>query len=262
MNIYGFDISRRFIKVWRRNLAVYQQTWKISFLPPLLEPLFYLLAFGIGFSTMIDGVQYQGLELSYRQFLAPALISVAIMYNAFFETSYNSFVRMYYQKTFDAMLATPLNLAEIITGEVAWAATKSLLASTLMLIVITLFGLIDYPSGLLVLPLALLGGLGFAAIGMLFTALVPNIETFNVPIFLFVTPMFLFSGTFFPLQNLPGWAQGLAMCLPLTHVVQLVRGATLGHLTPGLWFSLLYLLIFAAVIFPVAVARMHRRLIQ
>lgn len=262
MKLYRFDISRRFIKVWRRNLSVYQQTWKISFLPPLLEPLFYLLAFGIGFSTMIDGVHYQGLDLTYRQFLAPALISVAIMYNAFFETSYNSFVRMYYQKTFDAMLATPLNLAEIIAGEVAWAATKSLLASALMLVVITLFGLIDYPSGLLVLPLALLGGFCFAAIGMLFTAIVPNIETFNVPIFLFVTPMFLFSGTFFPLENLPGWAQGLAMCLPLTHIVQLVRGATLGHFTAGLWFSLFYLLVFGAVVFPVAVARMHRRLIK
>ena len=107
-------LSWRFTKVWNRNLVVYRRIWKISFITPLLEPFFYILAFGLGFSGLIGQVSYGGAELSYTRFIAPALIATAVMSNAFFETTYASFVRMYYQKTFDAMLATPLSLEEII----------------------------------------------------------------------------------------------------------------------------------------------------
>lgn len=255
-------ISRRFIRVWQRNLSVYRKTWKISFLPPLLEPMLYLLAFGVGLAVMVGTVRYADEELSYIAFIAPALVAVAIMYNAFFETTYNSYVRMYYQKTFDAMLATPLNLEEIILGELVWAATKALIATVLMGTVISLFGLLAYPSALGLLPLALLGGLVFAALGMICTALVPSIENFNLPIFLGITPMFLFSGTFFPLDNLPTWAQSLAMILPLTHLVALARACALGVWQPSLGWSLLYLLVFAGLALPWAIALMVRRLIH
>lgn len=211
------SISRRFWRVWQRNFQVYRKTWKISFVPPLLEPLLYLAAFGVGLGVMVGKVPFRGGSVDYLTFIAPGLLAVNVMQNAFFETTYASFVRMYYQKTFDAMLATPLTLSEVILGELVWAATKSTLATGLMLAVIAPFGLIAWPSGLLILPLALVGGLAFAAAGMLFTALVPSIETFNLPVFLFITPMFLFSGTFFPLENLPHWAQVLALALPLTH---------------------------------------------
>ncbi len=103
------NISRRFVRVWQRNLTVYQKIWKISFVPPLCEPLFYLLAFGIGFGALVGTITYQGLALSYLMFLAPALLAITIMNNAFFENTYASFVRMYHQKTFDAMLTTPLS---------------------------------------------------------------------------------------------------------------------------------------------------------
>lgn len=106
--------SLRFLKVWERNLVVYKKIWKVNFLTPLLEPLFYILAFGLGFSGLIGNVKYGGVDLSYTEFIAPALIATAVMWNAFFETTYTSFVRMYYQKTFDGMLATPLSLEEII----------------------------------------------------------------------------------------------------------------------------------------------------
>ncbi len=255
-------ISRRFLRVWQRNFSVYRRTWKISFLPPLLEPMLYLLAFGVGLSALVGEFAWRGTEVSYVRFIAPALLAVTIMYNAFFETSYASFVRMYYQKTFDAMLATPLTLDEIITGEIAWAATKSVIAAALMLLVISLFGLVSYPAGVLILPLALLGGIAFGALGMLFTSLVPNIETFNVPIFLIITPMFLFSGTFFPLENLPPWAQLAAQALPLTHLVGLARAMTMGALHAGLLWSLAYLVVFGAILCPLAVLRMRRRLIK
>ena len=154
------------------------------------------------------------------------------MYNAFFETTYSSYVRMYYQKTFDAMMATPLSLEEIITGEIVWGATRSFIAAAIMLSVISLFGLIDYPAGLLILLLAILGGIAFGSIGMVFTGIVANIDMFNLPIFLLVTPMFLFSGTFFPLEALPSWAAKLALIFPLTHLVEAARAASFGEFGP------------------------------
>jgi lipooligosaccharide transport system permease protein len=258
----GTDFSWRFVRIWQRNLSVYRRTWKISFLPPLLEPLLYLAAFGVGLSALVGTFTFRGEEISYIAFITPSLLAITIMYNAFFETSYSSFVRMYYQKTFDAMLATPLNLTEIITGEIVWAATKSVIAAALMLLVVSLFGLVHYPTGLLLLPLAVLGGLAFAAIGMVFTSLVPNIETFNIPIFLFITPMFLFSGTFFPLENLPHWARILARLLPLTHLVDLSRAVVMGYGDSSLVWSVAYLVVFCLIFFPLAIARMDRRLIH
>ncbi len=256
------DSLRRLGHVWNRNWSVYRQTWKISFLPPLLEPLFYLLAFGVGLSAMVGEVTYAGRSLSYMAYIAPALVAINIMNSAFFENTYASFVRMYYQKTFDAMLATPLSLAEIIGGEILWGATKSLLGTVLMLVVISCFGLLAFPDVLLLLPLALLGGLGFGAVAMLFTGMVPNIETFNLPIFLFITPMFLFSGTFFPVENLPHWAQLFALTLPLTHVVILARAGALGMYDAALLWSVAYLILFALLLLPLAIRRMRRRLMR
>jgi lipooligosaccharide transport system permease protein len=241
---------------------VYQKNWKISFIPPFLEPLFYLIAFGIGLSGLIGNVRYQGAEISYVQFIAPALIGVSIMYNSFFETTYNSFVRMYYQKTFDAMLATPLSLEEVITGEIVWGATKSLIAAAIMMVVITSFGLIQYPEGFLLLPLAVLGGIAFGSVGMFFTAVVGNVEMFNLPVFLFVTPMFLFSGTFFPIENLPPWAQHAALGLPLTHLANLARAFATGHYQTILLWGTGYLLLFSLVFFPLALLKMRQRLIK
>jgi len=253
--------SARTLRVWQRNFSIYRQNWKISFVPPLLEPMFYILAFGVGLAVMVGDFEYNGQPITYTRFIAPALVSVAIMNNAFFETTYNSFVRMYYQKTFDALLATPLNLEEVILGEMLWAATKSMIATVLMGIVIALFGLFDFPGALLLIPIAALGGLFFAAIGMICTSIVPGIEMFNLPIFLGITPMFLFSGTFFPLQNLPGWAQTVAGFLPLTHLVALVRGCSLQFWSLDLWFSLLYLLIGCLLLLPLAIALMVRRIV-
>lgn len=256
------QISARALRVWQRNFSVYRKTWKISFLPPLIEPMLYILAFGLGLAVMVGELQMNGRSIPYTTFIAPALVAVAIMYNAFFETTYNSFVRMYYQKTFDALLATPLNLEEIILGEILWAATKAVIATALMGTVLSVCGLFDFPGALLLLPLALLGGLFFAALGMVCTALSPGIETFNLPIFLFITPMFLFSGTFFPLQNLPAWAQGVAQVLPLTHLVALARGCALHLWAADLWLGLIYLLVATLILLPLAIALMVRRIVR
>jgi lipooligosaccharide transport system permease protein len=258
----SFDLSRRFVRVWQRNFVVYRKTWKIGFIPPLLEPLFYLAAFGVGLGVMIGRVNYAGENIPYTTFIAPALIAVNIMQSAFFETTFASFVRMFYQKTFDGMLATPLTVDEVITGELLWGSTKAAIGTFLMMLVLSAFGLLHYPGAILLLPIAFLGGLAFACAGMICTAIVPTIEVFNLPIFLFITPMFLFGGTFFPLTNLPAWAQVVAYTLPLTHLVELCRGVALGGWRGELIYSLLYLSIWIAVFFPLAIVLMRRRLIK
>ncbi|MBN2467731.1 MAG: ABC transporter permease [Deltaproteobacteria bacterium] len=260
--LFSFHVSQRFLRVWQRNFTVYRKTWKINFLPPLLEPLFYLLAFGAGLSALVGKIQYHGAELSYVVFIAPALIAITIMYSAFFENTFSSFVRMYYQKTYDAMMATPLTLEEIVTGEIVWGATKSVFATVIMLVIISLFGLIYYPHGFLIIPLAFVGGLAFGSIGMFFTGIVPTIDIFNLPMFLFITPMFLFSGTFFPLENLPIWAQLIASLLPLTHLVNIIRSLSFGSLDVSLVWSTGYLLIFFMIFFPLAQHAMKKRLIK
>jgi len=197
------------------------------------------------------------------QFIAPALIGVGIMNSSFFETTYASFVRMYYQKTFDAIMSTPVSVEEVITGEIVWGATRSTMTATIMMGVLSLFGLVSWPTGLLLIPLAVLGGLGFGSVGMMFTGLVANIDLFTLPTFLLVTPMFLFSGTFFPLDALPEWARQLAMLFPLTHLTILARGLCLGSFSgwSALW-SLAYLAVFGGFFFWLALVVMHRRLVR
>jgi lipooligosaccharide transport system permease protein len=263
LDLFPNGLSGRTLQVWRRNLDVYWRTWHINFLPPILEPIFYLVAFGAGLGALVHTVRYAGLSLTYVAFIAPGLIAITIMFNSFFENTYASFVRMYYQKTYDALLATPLVLEEVIVGEIIWGATKSVLAAALMLAVVSLFGVLSWPASAAVLPLAALGGLAFGSSAMCFTAIVPSIEVFNLPIFLFITPMFLFSGTFFPLDALPVWAQHVAQALPLTHLVILVRSAALNHFQPAqALLSLAYLAAFASLTFPLAIILMRRRLVK
>jgi lipooligosaccharide transport system permease protein len=252
------SLTRRTWKVWDRNRFVFVRTFRINFLPPLLEPILYLLSLGYGlgfFVSQIGGV-------SYPRFIAPALLAISIMNAAFFETTYSSYVRMYFQKTFDAIIATPLSIEEVITGEILWGATRSLINACIMLPVLILFRVVDLPLSLAILPFALLAGFLFSALGMCFTALTPNIETLNLPAFLFITPMFLFTGTFFPLSILPVPIQVFAyVFLPLTHVVLVARMLTLSQVTPLILVSLAWIAAIAAVAFVLAVNLMKKRLI-
>ena len=169
---------------------------------------------------------------------------------------------MHYQKTFDAMVATPLTIEDVIAGEILWGATKSLINTTIVLAVITAFGLAEFP-GLIFVPLiAFLGGMMFASLAMLFTALVPNIDSFNYPFFLLITPMFLFSGTFFPLDVLPTWAQSLAYALPLTHVSIVVRDLCFNFFELIDVASIIYMFGATIIFFFASIYLMKRRLIK
>ncbi|HET9950676.1 MAG TPA: ABC transporter permease [Candidatus Eisenbacteria bacterium] len=255
------NISWRATKVWRRNADVFLVTLPIEALPAIIEPVLYLLAFGLGLGSLVHEVRYEGQVVPYIRFLAPGTTAVAILFWSYFETTYSSYIRMYYQKTFDAILATPLLVEDVILGEMLYAASRSVLASIIMLGVIASFGLVAWPSGLLVLPVAALAGLFFAGVGLVVTSLVKNISHFNVPMSLFILPMFTFGGTFFPVEVLPSWAQPIAWSLPLTHVSFLVRAATLGIASPALVASVAYLGIGALLFGILALHRMKKRLV-
>jgi lipooligosaccharide transport system permease protein len=170
---------------------------------------------------------------------------------------------MYYQRTFDAIIATPISIEEVIAGEVLWGATRSLIGGAIVLGVVAAFGLISSPLFLLVLPVAFFAGLMFSAIGLCFTALAPNIDFFNYPQYLFITPMFLLSSTFFPLTLLPRPLQILAQAvLPLTHTVNLTRWSIFGSGELSFIPSLVWIAAVTPVFFVLAINLMKRRLIR
>ena len=256
------NLSWRLWRVWARNLMVYMRTWKVNFIPPLAEPALYILAFGAGLGGMVGSIRVGGQEVNYTAYIAPGLVAASVMWQSFYENTYASFVRMYYQKTFDAMLATPLSLEDVITAEILWGATKATVGTLLMGAVIAAFGYIRMPEGLWLLPLSALGGLAFGCVAMWITAITPTIEMFNLPIFLFITPMFLFSGAFFPVSGLPAWASKLAQGLPLFHLTQACRAVSLGRTEGEILWNAVYLAGFTAVFYPLAVQAMRRRLIK
>lgn len=251
-------ISRLSLNVWRRNWDVFFKTYQVNFLPPFIEPVLYLLAIGFGLGMYVGEIN----GIPYVNYIAPALLAISIMNASFFECTYSSYVRMYYQKTFDAMIATPLSLDDVITGELLWGATRSLIYSSVMLLVLILFGVVDLPLSLLIIPFSFLAGLLFACIAMCFTAITPGIDALNYPAFLFITPMFLFSGTFFPLEVLPQTVQIIAVTLlPLTQLVIITRSLTLSSLSPLFLYSLLWIIMVTALCFILSLRLMRRRLI-
>lgn len=256
------NVSWRALRVWQRNADVLRETFLFNFLPPALEPVLYLLAFGFGVGSLVGTVAYQGQVIPYRQFMAAGMIGMAVLYQSYFETTYSTFVRMYYQRTFDAIIATPLLIEDVIAGEWIWGGTKAFLNGSITLAVLSAFGLVSYPSGLLILPVVIVGGLLFSALGLVTTAIAPNINAFNLPMFLFVFPMFLFGGTFFPLDVLPPWAMDVAMALPLTHVCLLVRGACLATPPPHMLASIAYLVLVTPPLAWLSLVLMKRRLVK
>jgi len=254
-------LSYRVWRVWRRDQDVFMKTYKVNFIAPLVEPIFYLLGLGFGLGGFVRPIE----GLSYIAFIAPALVATSMMYSSFFECTYGSFVRMYYQKTFDAIIATPVSLEEVIAGELLWGATKSLINSTIVLGVILLFGLVSPlpPFFLLIPPLSFLVGLLFSAIAMCFTAIVPNIDSFNYPAFLFITPMFILSGTFFPITDFPVGVQMVAnVFFPLNHAVTLTRALTTLNLSTTLLLNFAWFLVTTPFFFVLSINLMKKRLIK
>jgi lipooligosaccharide transport system permease protein len=227
------------LAVWRRNAAMYKKTWKWNILPNFFEPVFYLFSIGIGVGAYISEMG----GTSYLAFIAPGLVCVAAMNGASFEVTYNIYVRLVFEKTYDAMLTTPIEPDDVLVGEILWAVTRSCVYGGCFFVVLMLFGLTPLPSSLSVIFVIPMTGLLFAAIGMVFSLRIPNIDMFSFYFTLFLTPLFLFSDVFFPLkERLTGAWLWVAEALPLLHPVRLARASFRGEFSAIVFWDLAYTL--------------------
>ena len=249
--------SWRFIRVWQRNRDVFFRLWRSQIPVMVAEPIIILLAMGIGLGTYVGQVNGQ----SYIEFVAPGIIAGYAMFSASFECTYGTFIRMEYQRTYDAIIVTPLNIEDVTAGEIFWGATRSLLTASFILAIAAAFQLVHSPWALLILPVSFLAGIMFSAIAVLYSSLAPSIYSFNYYFSLFITPVFFFSGVFFPLSSFPEIVQRLSWIAPLAPVVQLNRALINGALTTDLLLALAYIIGLAIAFFAISLKTMRRRLI-
>jgi len=214
--------------VWRRYFLIFVKSIGYYLVTTFLEPLLYLLAFGIGVGSLIGTIQTNGVRLSYRSFIFSGIIAQTLLFQGFYEGAFGAFVRMYYQRIFQAIAITPITLSEVLWGELVWDASKSTLAAEVVALIGVIAG--DFPpSSLLTLvPVCFLSSLLFSGMGLTAAAYSRNIDELSYPQYLLVFPMFLFCGVFYPVENLPGALQRIAWIFPLTAVNSLVRTLTVG----------------------------------
>jgi lipooligosaccharide transport system permease protein len=248
---------RRALRVWQRHLTVYTKLYRSSIALNFVEPVLYLSALGLGLGAFIREID----GMPYVNFIAPGIIASSSMFSAIYECTYGTYVRMTYQKTFDAILATPVNLDDLIAGELLWGATKSVLYGTVIIIVISLFGLVSSPLVILIIPVLFFSGLIFAEISVMAAAIVPGIESFNYFYTLLMTPMFLFSGIFFPLNTLPPMVAQIAFFTPLYHLVNICRAFAAGKPLAAAT-DLIWIIAVAALLSPYPFRLMRRRIIK
>lgn len=248
---------KRAFRVWQRHATVYTKLYKSSFALNFVEPVLYLAALGLGLGAFVKEIN----GVPYINFIAPGIIASSAMFAAIYECTYGTYVRMTYQKTFDAILATPVNIDDLVAGELIWGATKSLLYGTTIIIVISFFGLVKSPLIILVMPVLFISGLIFAEISVMFAAVVPGIDSFNYFYTLLMTPMFLFSGIFFPLNTLPPAISKIAFFTPLYHLVNICRALAQGQITPAQW-DILWIFVAAAILAPYPFRLMRKRIIK
>ncbi len=248
---------KRAFRVWQRNFTVYTKLYKSSFALNFVEPLLYLAALGLGLGAFVNEIN----GMPYINFIAPGIIASSSMFAAIYECTYGTYIRMTYQKTFDAILATPINLDDLIAGELMWGATKSVIYGTTIIIVISIFGLVDSALIILAIPVLFITGLIFSEISVIFTAIIPGIDSFNYFYTLFMTPMFLFSGIFFPLDNLPPIVSKIAFFTPLYHLVNVCRGFSSGRIFTVI-DDLLWIFAVVLLLAPYPFRLMKRRIIK
>ena len=252
------DVSYRAYRVWQRNRDVYLRLWKSEAIWPLAEPIITLLALGLGLGALVELESGQ----RYIEFIAPGLLAVYPMWAAAGECGWGSFFRMDTQKTFNAIIATPVSIEDVITGEIMWGATRAMINGTYVLAVTAVFLLLDSPLAILALPIIYLSGLMFASISLSYTSIARSISSLNYFFALFVTPQFWLGGVFFPLDVLPGWAERASWFIPATHVVAIYRGLVEGSPEWSHLGDLAWMLVVTAVFYSVALFAMRRRLIQ
>ena len=253
--------GQRWLRMIERNLLVYKHGWLVLF-SGFFEPLFYLLSIGFGLGQLVGDVAGPGGQLiPYTLFVAPALLAASAMNGAITESTFNFFFKLNYDKTFASILTTPMSPADISVGELAWALIRGALYTIGFIAVMAVMGLVRSPLILLTLPGSLLIGFAFAAVGMAATSFMRTWQDFDL-IQLVILPMFLFSGTFFPLDSFPEVARVLIQLTPLYHGVDLLRGLAVGVVGPETLVHVGYLTLIGLLGMSVVARRLAKLLLK
>ncbi len=250
------NIKRAF-RVWQRHFTVYTKLYRTSIVLNFVEPVLYLVAFGIGLGAFVKDIE----GVPYIKYIAPGIIASSSMFAATYECTYGTYVRMTFQKTFDAILATPINIEDLVTGELLWGSTKSVFYGTIIIVAISFFKMVDSMYVIFLIPVLFISGLIFAEISMICTAIVPGIDSFNYFYTLFMTPMFLFSGIFFPLKTLPPIISKIAFWTPLYHLTNICRACVTGK-SNVIIVDILWLLAAATILAPISYVLLKKRVIK
>jgi lipooligosaccharide transport system permease protein len=244
--------------VMSRDVAIFGRYWRSTTFSSIVQPTVYLLAFGLGFGTLVARVGH----LRYVEYVATGVVATAVLFSSAFPGMFNTFVRWQFQRTYDAMLAAPVDVEELVTAEVLWISLRAGVYGLAPLLVGIAFGLPPEVGMLLVPPIAFVTGFGFANFGVAVAAVAKTIDNFNYITSAVLTPLFLVAGTFFPITRKEPVLWWLAQFNPLYHCVQLVRDATFGHLVPADLYHAAFLIVFAVVMWRIAVSQLGRRLID
>ena len=257
MNYYTRPVlSRGALHVARRNFMVWRKLLAVGLLMHILEPLFYLVALGYGLGSFIREIS----GMSYLSFLASGILVSSTMMTASFESMFATFSRLDQQRTHEGLMAAPLTVDDIATGEILWAASKSVISGAGILLVALLLGAIEGWRSLLALPVIFLTGLVFSAMALNITALARRWDFFHFYMTLFLTPMVLLCGVFYPISSLPDWLVPLVNGLPLSHAIAVVRPLVTGQPVTDLAMHLGVLFLVLMVFWFSAVVLMRRRL--
>jgi lipooligosaccharide transport system permease protein len=255
----NLSLSLHWFPVWQRNFLVWKKLAMPSLLGNLADPMLYMLGLGYG----LGGLLHQVNGVPYLHFLAAGTLSYSVMNSATFETLYSAFSRMHVQKTWDAILNTPLTLRDVLVGEWLWAASKSLLSGVAIMLVIWVLGLYtSFAMTLALLPVIVLTGLCFSGLGLAVNAVSPNYDFFLYYFTLAITPQVLLGGVFYPPTALPAWLAMVADGLPLTHAVELARPILLGQVPDAIALHALVLLGYGLAGFTVGLRLTRRRLLR
>jgi lipooligosaccharide transport system permease protein len=251
--------ARRAIKLVQRNILAYKHYW-IAFITGFFEPVFYLVAVGFGVGQFIDTVSYSGAPIDYPSFLAPGLLAIATLNGALFDGFFSPFFKLNWLKTYDGIVTTPVSIPDIAVGEIIWALVRGTIYGAAFLIVMLVLGLMHSPWALLALPAVMLSSGALAAGCMILTGITRQISALEKVMTLVVLPLFLFSGTFYPLSVYPAFLRPVIQSTPLYHSAALLRALTTGEVGTHTLWNVAYLVAFFLIAGYIAIRLMKRRL--
>lgn len=232
--------------VMQRAFTALRTSNLLAFLTGFVEPVLFLLSFGFGIGGLVGGIDAQGSQITYAAFIAPALLASSAMNGAIFDSTYNVYFKMHFSRIYQGMLATSLGSLDVALGEIGWAVLRGGIYACGFMSVTAVFGLIPSWWALLTIPAALLIAFAFSAVGMAVTSYMTSFQQLNWLNF-WLLPMFLFSGTFYPISTYPTWLQVIVEVTPLAQAIAMVRGLWFGHFDIGLAGSVVYFAVLAVI---------------